>query len=69
MKHKYAKRKPRNPKKSKKIYISCAIYRPLINYNSQKENLEYETVWLKKTLTKTLNKHAKPIKITAYFKR
>lgn len=63
------KQDPEALKKVKEEYLFRAIYRPLINYNCQKENLEYEVAWLEKTLTKTLNKHAKSIRITAYSKR
>ena len=60
---------PKTLEKVKEEYLSCAIYRPLIDYNSQKEDLENEAAWLEETLTKTLDKHAKPIRITAYSKR
>ena len=63
------KQDPETLEKAKEEYLSRAIYRPLIDYNSQKEDLEYEAAWLEETLTKTLDKHAKPIRITAYSKR
>ena len=63
------KQDPETLEKAKEKYLFRTIYRPLINYNSQKEDLEYEAAWLEETLTKTLDKHAKPIRITAYSKR
>ena len=60
---------PETLEKAKEEYLSRAIYRPLIDYNSQKEDLENEAAWLEETLTETLDKHAKPIRITAYSKR
>jgi hypothetical protein len=63
------KENPEALKKTKKEYLSRIIYRLKINCNSQQENLENEAAWLKETLIKTLDKHVKLIRITAYFKR
>lgn len=59
---------PETLEKAKEEYLSRAIHRPLIDYNSQKEDLENKAAWLEETLIKTLDKYAKPIRITAYSK-
>ena len=63
------KQDPEALEKAKEEYLSRAIYRPLINHNNRQEDLENEAAWLEEILTKTLDKHAKPIRITAHSKR
>jgi hypothetical protein len=63
------KEDPEALEKVKEEYLSRAIYRPKIDYNSQQEDLENEAAWLEKALIETLDKYAKPIRITAYSKR
>jgi hypothetical protein len=63
------KQDPKALEKVKEEYLSRAINRPLIDLNSQQEDLENEAAWLEKILIEILDKHAKPIRITAYSKR
>jgi hypothetical protein len=55
--------------KAKEEYSFLVLHRSIIDYNSQKEDLENEVTWIEESLTKILNKYAKPIRITAYSKR
>jgi hypothetical protein len=43
--------------------------RAIIDYNSSKTDLEEEAIFIGNTLTRILNEHAKPVRITAYSKR
>ena len=54
--------------KAKKNYLSYIINRPLVDCNSPQEELENEANWIETLLVQILNKYAKSIKITAYFK-
>jgi hypothetical protein len=63
------KQDPKALEKAKKEYLFRAINRPLIDLNSQQEDLENKAVWLEEILIEILDKHAKPIRITAYSKR
>jgi ribonuclease HI len=55
--------------KAKEDYLSYVINRPLVDSNSLQQHLEEEAAWIEESLVQTLNKHAKPIRITAYSKR
>jgi hypothetical protein len=63
------KQDPKALEKVKEEYLFRAINRPLIDLSSQQEDLENEAAWLEEILIEILDKHAKPIRITAYSKR
>jgi hypothetical protein len=69
MEYRYIKIRPRGPKKAKDEYLSRAIYRPVTDCNTLRKELENEAVWIEEALTQTLDKYAKPIRITAYLTR
>ena len=63
------KQDPETYEKAKEKWRYLALYRPIIDYNSQKEDLESEAIWIEESLTKILNQFAKPLRITAFSKR